>query len=239
VQVFAALAKTVVQALPYFGLASVSRLSGEALIKFWGFSGKVGRVAFIVVTRSDRIRSAVEEEIAKLYWHRYAARLSSFPDMLVAEVGPSANVECAAGLRFGCRQLFSEIYLDRPAEHSLSRRFGLAIDRDCVVEVCNLAAAKPGRSRSFVRHLIEFVEIAGAEWAIFTATKALRALLQRSGLEMIELARAEQSRVKNPTDWGTYYDHDPRVMAVSRRMASEHRRPAPPVPSPLALGAHA
>jgi Thermostable hemolysin len=194
-----------------------------------------GRVAIIVVTRADRMRSAVEEEIGKLYWHRYAARLSSFPDVLVAEVGASGKIECAAGIRFGYRQLFSECYLERPAEHSLSRRFGLAVHRERVVEVCNLAAAKVGRSRLFIRQLIEFVELAGAEWAIFTATKALRALLRRSGLEMIELARADQRRVGNPEDWGTYYEHDPRVMAVSRGMASERKRSsATPV-----LGAHA
>ena len=41
---------------------------------------------------------------------------------------------------------------------------------------------------------------------------------------MIELARAERSRVKNPNDWGNYYKHDPRVMAVSDRMAFAHTR---------------
>jgi Thermostable hemolysin len=181
-------------------------------------------VAFIVVTRSDRIRSAVEEEIRKRYWDRFAARLSSFPEVLVAEVRPSGKVECAAGIRFGCRELFSECYLDLPAEHFLSRRFARAVHRDRIIEVCNLAATKSGHSRPFISHLIEFVELAGAEWAVFTATRALRALLQRSGLQMIELARAEQSRVSNPNEWGTYYDQDPRVMAVSRGMASGHRR---------------
>jgi hypothetical protein len=75
-----------------------------------------------------------------------------------------------------------------------------------------------------VRRVVEFVEMADAEWAIFTATRALRALLQRGGLNMIELARAEPSRVKNPNDWGNYYKHDPRVMAVSDGMAFAHTR---------------
>jgi hypothetical protein len=198
----------------------------------------VGQVAFIVVTRSDRIRSAVEEEIRKRYWDRFAARLSSLPEVLVAEVGPSGKIECAAGIRFGRRELFSECYLDQPAEHSLSRRFARAVHRDHIVEVCNLVATKSGHSRSFISHLIEFVELAGAEWAIFTATRVLRALLERGGLQMIELARAEQSRVSNPNDWGTYYDHDPRVMAVSRGMASGRRR-SDFAPAPLVLAANA
>jgi hypothetical protein len=181
-------------------------------------------MAFTVVMRSDGKRKAVEDAIRKLYWDRYAARLSSFPETLVTELGPSGNVECAAGIRFGREGLFSGCYLDFPVERILSRRFGHAVHRDRVVEVCNLVATKSGHSLPFVRRVIEFVEMADAEWAIFTATRALRALLQRSGLNMIELARAEQSRVKNLNDWGNYYKHDPRVMAVSHSMAFAHKR---------------
>jgi hypothetical protein len=181
-------------------------------------------MAFIIVMRSDGIREAVEDEIRKRYWDRYAARLSSFPDMLVAEVSPSCNVACAAGIYFGCQRLFSECYFDLPVEHVLSRRLGRAVGRNRVVEVCNLAATKSGYSVSFIRHLIEFIEMTDAEWVIFTATRALRAMLQRNGLNMIELARAEQSRVKNPDEWGSYYKHDPRVMAVGEGMAFEHKR---------------
>jgi hypothetical protein len=183
-------------------------------------------MAFIVVTPSDGIRSAVEDEIRKLYWDHYAARLSSFPETLVTELGPSGNIECAAGIRFGREGLFSECYLDLPVEHILSRSFGRAVDRNRVVEVCNLVATKSGHSLPFIRRVVEFVEVADAEWAIFTATRALRALLQRSGLNMIELARAERSRIKNPNDWGNYYKHDPRVMAVSHGMAFASKRPS-------------
>jgi len=181
-------------------------------------------MAFTVVMRSDDSRIVVEGEIRKLYWDRYAARLSSFPDTLVTELGRSGNVECAAGIHFGSQGLFSECYLDLPVERILSRRFGRVVRRNRVVEVTNLAATTPGKSFPFVRRVVEFAEMAGAEWAIFTATRALRGLLQRGGINMIELARAERSRVRNPNDWGNYYDHDPRVMAVSHGMALANMR---------------
>jgi hypothetical protein len=92
-------------------------------------------------------------------------------------------------------------------------------------------AARRGRSRPFVRRIVEFVETADAERAVFTATKPLRALLRQENLNMIELARAEQMRVPNPHDWGTYFEHDPRVMAVNRSAVFQSRRvlaePAP------------
>jgi Thermostable hemolysin len=182
-------------------------------------------MAFLAVTRSAELRSAVEDEIRKVYWDRYAARLSSFPSVLLAEVSPSGVIECAAGIRFGFQELFSECYLDQPAEQALSHRFGRAVNRDGVVEVCNLVATTSGRSLSFIRRLIEFVEMADAEWALFTATRTLRRLLQRSGLHMTELTCAKRSQIDNPDDWGSYYEHDPRVVAVSQDMAFTCERP--------------
>ena len=99
-------------------------------------------MALTVVMRSDGLRTAVEDEIRRLFWDRYAARLSSFPDTLVTELGPSGNVECAAGIHFGCQGLFSECYLDLPVERILSRKCGRAVRRNRVVEVCNLVATK-------------------------------------------------------------------------------------------------
>jgi Thermostable hemolysin len=81
-------------------------------------------MTFMVVTRSAEMRSAVEDEIRRIYWGRYAATLSSFPNALLAEVSPSGGIERAAGVRFGFQGLFSESYLDRPVEQTLSHRFG-------------------------------------------------------------------------------------------------------------------
>ena len=52
------------------------------------------------------------------------------------------------------------------------------------------------------------------ESAIFTATRPLRGLLRRNGIQMLELGRAERSRVDDPDIWGSYFDHDPRIVAV-------------------------
>jgi hypothetical protein len=173
-------------------------------------------MSFVVVPRASNLREAVEDAIRRRYWADHAADLRSFPDVLVAEVSSSGIVECAAGLRFGPRALFSEHYLDLPIEVALGREVGHGVDRTGIVEVCHLVAARAGRALPFVARLIEFVRGAEAEWAIFTATRALRHLLRRSGVDMIELARAESDRVPNPDDWGSYFERDPRVMAVSR-----------------------
>jgi hypothetical protein len=126
---------------------------------------------FVVVPRSDRMRSVVEDAIRTLYWTRYEAFLSSFAQTIVAELSQSGSVECAAGIRFGDEAFFSECYLDLPMERLLQDHLGRTVRRDKIVEVSHLAAPCSGRSLVFVKNLIELLRTRDAEWAIFTATK--------------------------------------------------------------------
>jgi Thermostable hemolysin len=153
--------------------------------------------------------------------------LALLPNTLIATVSASGAVECAAGVRFSDHDFFSECYLDLPVEIALQHRFGLPVQRRRIIEVCNMAGRKPGRSQSFIASFIEFAESDEFDWVIFTATKSLRALLERGGLRMTQLARAERFRVANPSDWGSYYEHDPRVMAVHRDASPGYRRLRP------------
>jgi hypothetical protein len=179
---------------------------------------------FVVVPRSDRLRSAVEDAIRTLYWTRYEAFLSSFAQTIVAELSQSGSVECAAGIRFGNEAFFSECYLDLPIEQVLHDQLGRTVRRDKIVEVSHLAAPCSGRSLVFVKNLIKMLRTRDAEWAIFTATKPLRALLRRNRLAMTELGCADRSRVPHPECWGHYFQHDPRIMAVHHRTAFEPKR---------------
>jgi hypothetical protein len=182
---------------------------------------------FSVVAPSDHLRARVEHEIRTTYWERFQARLALLPTTLIASISASGIVECAAGVRFSDQDFFSECYLDLPVEIELQYRFGRAVRRHRVIEVCNLAGRKPGRSQRFIANFIEFAESAEFDWVIFTATKSLRALLERSGVRMTQLTRAERFRVPNPSDWGSYYEHDPRVMAVHRDASPGYRRRSP------------
>jgi hypothetical protein len=170
---------------------------------------------FFVVPRSDRMRSAVEDAIQRLYRKRYDAMLPSFAQTIVAELSETESVECAAGIRFGNETFLSECYLDLPVEQVLQNHTSRKVRRDGIVEICHLAGTGMGRSLSFVERLIELLRAMDTDWAIFTATKPLRSLLQRNKLAMIELGCAERSRVPNPDSWGCYFEHDPRIMAVN------------------------
>jgi hypothetical protein len=184
-------------------------------------------MAFAVVSRSSELRGAVEAAIRARYWADYRALLRIWPATLVADLSATARVECAAGIRFARQTLFAEHYLEDPVELALRREAGAAIERERIVEVCHLVAPRAGSALAFVRRLIDFICAADADWAIFTATQPLRHLLARNRIVMIELARADRHRVPDAGDWGCYFDHDPRVMAVSRHAVGDVERPYP------------
>ena len=49
---------------------------------------------------------------------------------------------------------------------------------------------------------------------VFTATRELRNSFRRLGLNPLRLARADPARLPDGgANWGSYYEHDPLVMA--------------------------
>ncbi len=90
------------------------------------------------------------------------------------------------------------------------------VRREKIFEVTSLASRAPHLVGSFLRKIIACGEAAGFEWAFFTATLPLKALLERLGLPLLPLADADRSRVANPDAWGSYYALAPRVYAVHR-----------------------
>jgi Thermostable hemolysin len=194
---------------------------------------------FVVVPRAGGLRSAVEETIQDLYWKRYGATLPGFAETIVAEIEDHGAVTCAAGLRFGDEKFLSECYLDQPIENVLRDRTAVPVHRGGLAEVCHLASVGPNRSLPFVRSVIELLAENQIDWAVFTATGPLRKVLSRSGINMFELGHAARGRLAHPSSWGSYFEHDPRVMAVSRHdVAGRATRPHSFKPVQLAIDAH-
>jgi hypothetical protein len=170
----------------------------------------------IIIPRDDGLRPKAEQLIMEVYAQHYGARITTFPDTLVARIAADNTIECAAGLRFAADGFFSEAYLDAPIDMLLSAIRYIPVRREKIFEVTSLASRAPHLVGSFLRKIIACGEAAGFEWAFFTATLPLKALLVRLDLPLVPLADAERSRVANPDSWGTYYELAPRVYAVRR-----------------------
>ena len=78
-----------------------------------------------------------------------------------------------------------------------------------------LARFRPrGMARALIPLLACHLHRLGYRWVAFTATRALRNTFHRLGLRPLRLTRADPARLPDGgASWGTYYDHDPVVMA--------------------------
>jgi len=169
-----------------------------------------------IVPRDHDLRPAAEQLIAEVYALHYSARITAFPATLVAMMSDPDALLCAAGLRFAADGFFSECYLDAPVDAVLTGLWHSPVRRELVFEVTSLASRAPHTVGSLLCKIIACGEAAGFEWAFFTATAPLKALLELIGLPLIPLATADRARVGNPESWGTYYKLSPSVYAVHR-----------------------
>lgn len=178
-------------------------------------------------------RRRVERFIAQRYAANYGALLGDFLPRLVALGEEDGRLVGAAG--FGPASggpLFLERYLDRPIESALAASAGLPVGRSRVVEVGNLAAVTPGATRRLALTLTHLLADLGYQWVVFTATRQVRNALARCGLFGHDLGPARRAALgAGAARWGSYYEHDPRVIGGS--LAHAARVVAGPAATPL------
>ena len=160
-------------------------------------------------------RSEIERFIIERFRAAYGAQVKHFCRHLLGMRNTGGAWQAAAGYSPAADgTLYLEQYLDRPVQAVLSDALGAPVPRDQIVEVGNLASAAKGFGSRFLpalrRHLLDL----DYRWAVFTATREVRAILSHLSFEARALAPAAASRLPDAgVGWGTYYAHDPRVMA--------------------------
>lgn len=172
-------------------------------------------MTLILADRDHAARALLERTVRAVFLAEYGAQVPVFPHRLLARLDRHGQPEAVTGLRFAEDGLFSEAYLDDPAELTLGAALGRRVARTEIVEFSSLAAPRPGAGLPLVGAAIRLCQAAGASYGLFTATARLRALLRRAGLACVDLGAANPERLANAGAWGSYYLHDPRVLVVS------------------------
>lgn len=167
------------------------------------------------VYRTHPARAAFEDFIAARFSRAYGARVTHFLPHLLGVRDGIARWQAAAGYAAASAQaLFLEQYLDLPIECALAVALGRPVARSSIVEVGNLAAVSAGMARALIPQLARHLHRLGYSWVAFTATRALRNTFLRLGLKPLPLTSADPACLPDGgASWGTYYDHDPVVMA--------------------------
>lgn len=168
----------------------------------------------------DPERAVTEAHLSAVYRETYGATLPSFAPLLVSVRDARGRVLAAAGLRTAADGFFSSVYLDDPLDVRLAALSGQPVAAETILEVVTLASASPFPVLPLIDGIIGWGRAHGMRWGVFTATAALRRLLQRSGMACLELGAARPERLEGADAWGSYYRGDPRICAFRDTSAS-------------------
>jgi hypothetical protein len=160
-------------------------------------------------------RAELEAFVQAAFAAKHDASVASFMPTLLSFRDASGGLRGVIGLRSAePKPLYLEQYLEQPVEAAIAAATGQLVQRHEVVEVGNLAGANCRTAMRMVAELPSYLLARNHRWIVFTATSAVRGILQAFGAPLVELARAEGSRVAGGADrWGRYYESDPRVLA--------------------------
>ena len=193
------------------------------------------------VGAGEPTRAELEAYVQARFAAKHGAEVRTFMPTLISFRNRHGELRGVAGIRgAGASPLYLEQYLAQPIEASLNAAMRLqgierggarAIRRDEIVEVGNLAGASCRAAVRMVAQLPVFLTQRKYSWIVFTATSALREILEGFGAPLIELGRADATDVAQAGDsWGRYYETDPRVFAgylpdADRLAGFAHRTP--------------
>ena len=175
----------------------------------------------VVYERDDPQRGEIESFIQGVYLARYGAHVRVFTPVLVGLKDEHGQLIAAVGYRCAdANPLFLEQYFDAPIEQVMSRNAGVALSRSGLVEVAHLVALKPGQGRRMMSELGALLQSKGVIWIVSTVTRELRHLFVRMGIAPLALGAADASCLGDDVkDWGSYYAHEPVVLAVQLQIA--------------------
>jgi hypothetical protein len=160
-------------------------------------------------------RAELEAFVREGFSRKHAATVASFMPTLLSFRDGGGDLRGVIGLRGAVPSaLYLEQYLQQPVEAAIAAATGQCVERRQVVEVGNLAGRNCRAAMRMVASLPDYLLSRDYRWIVFTATSAVRGILQGFGAPLVELAQAEASRVTSgPDQWGSYYQNDPRVLA--------------------------
>lgn len=192
---------------PAGGLADKKKDLGEYRKRF--------RISFSCPEAEDR--AELEQFIYISFKRAYGADVKHFMPLLMSLRNAKGDLLAVCGMRSAAagEKLFLETYLDEPIDIALSKKVGVKVKMEDIVEIGNMAACRPGMARQLIAELTVHLNNIGVGWVIFTANPRLRNTFTRLGICLVPIQYADKSRLDSHTQVraGTYFGTKPYVMA--------------------------
>jgi len=161
---------------------------------------------------NDRLYADAQSFVEDCYSSAFGARIiCDYPQLMVMTDNDS-NPLAVVGIRTPDEPFFLEHYLDHCAENVLSDIYQTSIPRHSIVEIGNLVScSNPASTSKLMHQLWHYLINAGYEHLMMTSTQQLCRRFRNLPLQ--EICVAEKSNVAASSNWGSYYDNSPRVLA--------------------------
>lgn len=164
-------------------------------------------------------RAEIEQFIREIFFQVCGAKVRFFLPTLMSLRDQEGNLIAACGIRSaGAERLYLENYMDKPVEEVLSERVGEKVERSDIVEIGNYSVAEIGMSRQLSSVIFDQLHATSKKWAVFTAVQLVHNALNKLGIAPEVLCDAKIDRLppEERSDWGSYYEQNPKVMAIRR-----------------------
>ena len=173
-------------------------------------------------------RAEIEQFIGDIFQQAYGAKIKHFMPDLMSLRNPDGKLIAACGLRnAAAERLFLEAYMDRSVEQLLSERTGSPVQRNDIVEIGNFSVAEIGMARLLITAIFDQLHATSKQWAVFTIVQLLHNSLIKQNIFPKILCDAEVTHLppEEQSEWGSYYQQHPQVMAVRRMERRRENQP--------------
>lgn len=160
-------------------------------------------------------RSLLEEFVRRQFLVHFGAKIRHFMPQLLGLHGANGDIRAAVGCRAAAAErLFLETYTRAPIEDALAAQNGFFVPRERIVEIGSLACRNATAAVAIVRALVPHLTNAGFSWVVFTGADTVVNVFRFLGLAPHALCPANPLLLGDARhDWGTYYEHNPYVLA--------------------------
>ena len=185
---------------------------------------RIAEEGVMVMDAGHACRSKAEALIRDVYRARYAAEIRGWMPFLAAR-RDQRGMQAAAGFRPATERLYLEHYLDQPVEEAIAHHTGRTPRRESIVEVGHLASHRGGAGALLLLDLADHLHRDGFDWLVNTATADTRRLILGLRAAPLALAAADPTRLPDGgAAWGSYYAHEPVVLAIHLPTALGRRK---------------
>ncbi|MCX7544699.1 thermostable hemolysin [Marinicella gelatinilytica] len=167
-----------------------------------------------LVYTSESERNIIEQFIQRQYKQHFNADIHHFFPILIS-VYQQSNDQLigAVGLRYADQgSLFSEQYLNKPAEQLLARYAGQKVPRSSVIELGHFVIVNRRYLALVVRAIANFIGQLQAQWTVYTLSEPMVKAVNKLSIPTQFLASACADKlIDKQNHWGQYYRHKPAV----------------------------